>query len=406
MSHAHSCLTRSSLGFLFALCAVACSSNKSSDSPVPDPDSGVSQPSTDDTSSAPGVTDSTDATQLPTSAPPPTTEAPTEPDAGNDSEPADGGTSGEPTSDGGDQTEPTSPADGGVLDPWASCPTTATPKNDAWPIRVRASEDAIYCAMFNETRTLAEEQATKLQLRIAPGVHRVPDVDTEAFALPACIRDESEAKPVVAGAVTVMRSPAEGNTDYSLRFDQEFGERDARHLQISLQQTIDDGATVEFVVDGTEGHALDAYQAMDLCEDDGDSCFPTVLFTSCAYESGELNTHEVAFEGGNVTFALRLGESFAGTEPGAFVSAHGTYLGEAFVQDDYFKLIYHPTHHHFERAFVVLFDAPRGDVCGIEVSGLEPFGDDVPDVAFAVDCELQRLDELAVEGHTLTRDAR
>src|SRR5690606_15785227 len=150
--------------------------------------------------------------------------------------------------------------------------------------------DAIYCAMFNENRTLAEEQAAKLQLRIAPGVHRAPDVDTKAFALPACIRDESDATPVVAGAVTVTRTPAEGSSDYSLRFDQEFGERDTRRLQLSLQQGFEDDADVEFVLDGAEGEAQEAYHSMDLCEMEGEYCFPTIIFTSCAYESGELNT--------------------------------------------------------------------------------------------------------------------
>lgn len=208
---------------------------------------------------------------------------------------------------------------------------------------------------------------------------------------------------VSGGGLTVSKTPSEGSTTYNLRFEHTFGERDPRHFNLTLDQTFEDTQGAKFELNGVENTGFDSYQSMDLCELEGDYCFPNIIFTSCAYASGELNSHVVELEGGEVTFELRLGESFAGTEPGAFVEARGTYQGEEFVQEDYFKLIYHPSHHHFERAFAVLFDEPRGDVCGIEVSNLEPFGDDVPDQAFTVDCELNRLDEIEVKSHLLTR---
>lgn len=412
MFKSRSLLTNPSLGVLSVLCAAACSSGSSKSTPTTNPDSGVSQTNTDVTgtevpaSSAPGTAESdgsapssdvVDAGETLTS------EAPS-PDAGSDTP--------EPDVDSGVSTEPaagdagSTSADGGASDPWAGCPQLTEPQSQDWPVRVHATETAVYCAMFNENRTLVEEKAAKLQLRIAPGVHRVPDVDSAALALPACIRDGSDAAGVVTGSMTVSKTPGEGNTSYSLGFTQEFGERDPRRLQLSLQQTFDDAAPVEFLLDGAEVESLDAYQSMDLCDVEGEYCFPSIIFTSCAYASGELNTHTVEFAGGEISLDLRIGESFAGTEPGAFVEAHGSYLGETFAQDDYFKLIYHPAHHHFERAFVVLFDEPRGEVCGIEVSGLEPFGDDVPDTAFTVNCALDHLDELTVSSHTLVRESR
>lgn len=298
------------------------------------------------------------------------------------------------------------PGDAGAVNPWASCPEAVVPTNTAWPVRVNATEDAVYCALFNENRTLVEEKAAKMQLRIAPGVHHVPDVETAALALPACVRDEDDVFGVETGSLSVTQSPGEGNTSYTLGFTQEFGSSDARRLEMRLEQTFDDGATIEFSLNGAETNELESYQSMDLCDVDGEYCFPSIIFASCKYESGELNTHTVEFEGGEVTFDLRIGESFAGTEPGAFVGARGTFGDASFAQSDYFKLIYHPAHHHFERAFVVLFDEPRDGVCGIEVSGLEPFGDDIPDAAHTVDCDLQHIDELEVTSHSLVRGTR
>jgi hypothetical protein len=56
------------------------------------------------------------------------------------------------------------------------------------------------------------------------------------------------------------------------------------------------------------------------------------------------------------------------------------------------------------RDFAVLFDVPIDGVCGVKITGLEPVDDAVADEAFAVDCELNHLEELTVLGLTLTVD--
>ena len=409
MSHISIGVPKSSLGLLLVLCASACSS-ESTPTPAAPPDSGV--PTTDeptsgtpDASTSPTTSDAADGGA--------TDPLPDASDGGETTledggSTLDGGETITSVLDGGSSAPATTvdageTSDGGVSDPWNGCPAVAEPSNPSWPIGLRATEDAVYCAMINENRTLQEEQRAKLQLRVAAGDHRVPDVDTSPFALPICVRDKEESWAVTSGSVTAVKSEGEGTTSYSLGFTQEFGDADARRFQMSLDQSFPSGETVEFVLNGTENAGLESYQSMDLCEVDGQYCFPTIIFTSCSYESGELNTHTVEFEGGEVTFDLRIGDSFAGTEPGAFVEARGTYADAAFLQKDYFKLVYHPAHHHFERAFVVLFDEPLAGACGIEVSGLEPFGDDVPDAAFTVDCNLEHLDELTVTSHSLLR---
>ena len=101
---------------------------------------------------------------------------------------------------------------------------------------------------------------------------------------------------------------------------------------------------------------------------------------------------------------LHIGQSFASTEPGAFVRAHGRFAGTDFDQSDYFHLVYNPTHHHFSRDFAVFFDAPIDGACGIEIAHLETHDQDSePDVAYAVDCELGRLRELSVTSHVWQR---
>lgn len=409
----------SSLALLFAFWCNACSSDNATPLAPANPDAGNSSETSNSNTMTP------DAGQDPGSSAPATsdTAAPSEPsdatssagdrDAGSTSDSADSTDGSTALQDGGPSTsEPDSSSnppgnddagsDGGAPDVWAGCPNVAVPSDESWPLVLNATPEATYCAMFNETRTLTEELAAKVQLRIAPGMHRVPSSDTEPFALPACIRDSNGVAGVTTGKVAVQTLPGEGTTTHSLRFDQALN-GDARRLELTLEQTFEDGTDVQFVLDGVENEGFDSYQGMDLCDVDGDYCLPSIMFTSCNYASGELNTHTVEFEGGQVTLDLRIGETFAGTEPGAFVEARGSYAGQSFTQDDYFKLVYHPAHHHFERAFVVLFDAPRGDVCGIEVSGLEPFGDDIPDQAFTVDCELGHLSELAVTSHTLVK---
>src|SRR5690606_11419995 len=112
----------------------------------------------------------------------------------------DGGVTSAPEGDGGETEAPDGGNDG---DPWANCPAATVPENAEWPIEIHATEDAVYCATFNETRTLQEEQQAKMQLRVAPGVHHIPDVDHEQLLLPVCFRDTESSMQVSGGGLTV-----------------------------------------------------------------------------------------------------------------------------------------------------------------------------------------------------------
>ena len=99
-----------------------------------------------------------------------------------------------------------------------------------------------------------------------------------------------------------------------------------------------------------------------------------------------------------------MGESAASTEPAAFVRASGTLDGASFDQKDYWKLIYRPAHHHFQRDFGVFFDAPISGACGLKMVGLDPWegATTVPDVEL-VDCDLKTVETRKTSSHVWER---
>lgn len=294
----------------------------------------------------------------------------------------------------------------GSSDPWAGCPTAADyPGQETFPHTLEVSDEAVYCATFTDTGTLQEELQRKAQLRVAPGSYRLPAAPRNGLALPVCVAFGEGATPLgaVPQATTYQAQTFEGAVTHHYTFEERVPEN--RRLGIELYLTQPVGQSPGFLLDGDwldpngdEGAAL----SVTLCPE-GDSCFPVQSFDSCTHASSTLNRHEVVLDSGSVTLDLRLGDSFAGTEPGAFVRASGTFRGVAFEQGDYYKLVYSPTHHHFERDFAVLFDEPIDGVCGIEITGLEPIDQEVVDEAYAVDCGLERLEPLTVTSHTLQR---
>ena len=168
------------------------------------------------------------------------------------------------------------------------------------------------------------------------------------------------------------------------------------------------GDPVELTLDGSKPDPVTgAGFRATLCNDPS-QCYLVndLLFTSCAYEGDQLNTHVVEFSDGSVVdFHLRIDRETMSVmiEPAAYVRAVGTYAGVAFDQQDYFHLVYRPqVNHHFQRQFVVLFDQLIDGACGIEVGNLAPgVAVDAVD-AYTVDCDLNRLQELTVSNVTVS----
>lgn len=299
---------------------------------------------------------------------------------------------------------------GSTPDDWTDCPTSSDFDDEAtWPHTLEVTEEATYCATFSEFRTLKEELAKKALLRVAPGTYRLPATDSASLGLPLCIKAGANTPAIGVGPGELRYQTTElGETSStSYGFDQAVTlDAPAGSIEIQLQASHPSGQAPSFVLDGSEVDldSFDLYHSIIWCESAGEDCSENRIFDSCTHESSRLNLHQVETDAGSVSLELRIGQSFASTEPGAFVRASGTYRGQSFEQTDYFKLVYRPSHHHFERNFAVLFDSPIEGACGLEVSGLEPFDSFVPDEAYAVNCELDRIDTLIVESHELTQD--
>jgi hypothetical protein len=267
----------------------------------------------------------------------------------------------------------------------------------------------VYCATFDESRTLKEELAAKAQLRVAPGSMMLPGADQPALGLPVCLRLSEDAAPigVTAGATTYQVSTFGGTSTHTYQLEEPVTRSPpGGRLSIRLDRTVPEGSVPAFRLDGTEVDivTMESSQSFLWCPD-GVDCYPNRQFDSCEHESSRLHTHGVTLGGGagTVTFELRIGQSFASTEPGAFVRAHGTFRGQDFDQRSYWKLVYNPEHHHFSRHFAVLFDSPIDGACGLQVTGLEPFTDDYEtDTAHTVTCGLDPIETLTVASHAYT----
>ena len=206
------------------------------------------------------------------------------------------------------------------------------------------------------------------------------------------------------GTVRHTSSTYSGRTTHTHIFTQALSTGD-RELQGRITFEVGAGDPLEITLDGSETDIMTGvgFSAM-LCEDTS-LCvlLDDLRFDSCTHASSTLNTHLIELvDGSSVDFHLRIGQSMASTEPGAFVRAVGTFAGISFDQQDYFHLVYRPEHHHFVRHFAVLFDEPIQGACGLEVSNVEPwYGTSDSAVAYTVDCDLNRIEELTISRVTV-----
>lgn len=291
---------------------------------------------------------------------------------------------------------------------WAGCPTADDYAGDShWPNRLEVTEGGIYCATFDESRTLKEELAKKALLRIAPGTYRLPTEAAEDVGLPVCVAygESGTGVPMSPRSIEYTAAPFSGEINHRYTFHAVAPSPD-RQLVLGLDQRTPSGETFDFNLDGgpTDFDSFDADGfSFVLCQSLEEPCYADRVFDSCTHESSTLNRHELTLEDGALVLDLRIGASAASTEPGAFVRAAGTFRGDSFEQTNYFRLIYRPEHHHFERHFAVLFDAPIQGACGLEISGFSAFDETTPSV-YTVDCELDRLEPVSVSDFSLTRD--
>jgi hypothetical protein len=266
--------------------------------------------------------------------------------------------------------------------------------NPAWKHRVRVPAATAYCVNWRLGRTIKEELAAKTIFNFAPGDFPLIDqASTAPFALPICARRATGA-PLVAGTGTVKMSAAGGGTQFQIV--QPIPGLASLHVDIGTGVA----AMLTPTIDGRRLSAADGADRVVPYTCPNAICAPgdASYIQECNWEGLTPAHHKVGFQGGTADFQMNFDGRFAtvGIEPALFVRATGTLNGTAFDQRDYFKLIYSPTtNHHFIRHFAVLFDAPIGGACGLEVENISAGIDATPHV-YTVTCTLDHIAELKI----------
>jgi hypothetical protein len=290
----------------------------------------------------------------------------------------------------GDAGPPATSPDAGAL--FAGCPgPEAYVGNPAWRDALVIGAGARLCSRWvesngsldnnNTANSLRQTLARKVMSSVAAGTYKLPAAPGQVpFGLPVCLV-RPDRPPVATGTGTIARGT--------------FGA--AQTFQIVLPITGMGLVRVNLLKEGQAPLTIEGVDDLQHCPDG--KCDPGVgVYFSGCFHGGTMLRHMVSFEGGTVELLSTIDSSgiSAGTEAGDFHRASGTFRGASFDQRDYFKLIYSPEHHHFIRNYAVLFDAPIGGACGLEVVNLP--GDLRKVHAYAVDCQLGRQSELAVTG--------
>jgi hypothetical protein len=262
--------------------------------------------------------------------------------------------------------------------------------------------------MPNENRTLEQELAAKAKMRIPAGTYPLPDsVGSFPFAWPVCFEfPPGKEAPRFAGAgqLALQRSTFSPTEYYTYRGSQPLKSSQSNTLVLDItlsNQTTVGASLTPLVLDGGPPEQFGKRQAdFAICQ--AATCsglWNEVGFYSCNSSSDRLIRDTITFNGGQVVLELRVGQSMGSTEPSSFVAASGTLDGVPFTQNDYWKLVYRPGHHHFVRSYAVLFTTPIAGACGIKIESVSDPGISV----HTVNCDLSNIATRSVTSSSTER---
>lgn len=282
---------------------------------------------------------------------------------------------------------------------WCTVAAGATTTGEA---TIVASEPALYCATFDERRPdILSERGFKAKLRYLEGSHAVPAVDgTAPFLLPACIAISEDGSaglmPAGDGTVTTTIIPVGSVPRYQVEVVQPMVDTDGDPWTL-FTTFLGDSTPGDLILAGEHLGIVGATQLpISLCEGECGSPEQVRRFDSCHFRTIAPERHTLAFEGGEIVLDYRIGVSFTVTQPALFERAEGTLDGTEWVQEDYWRLLYHPGHHHLTRNAIVLFAEPIGEWCGIEILHFDPWDDPPPTEINLLACDLTTREARAV----------
>lgn len=276
-------------------------------------------------------------------------------------------------------------------DSFAHCPPPSAFVGDAaWGGRLVVG-DALYCAYPRQFNTLAEAAALKDRARVVSGEYPFPLAAAGApYRLPACVErapGAPEPSALVAGTVSAERR-------------QNFDDPSERYY-VSGELPRADGTAPRFRVDfrtAVEQPRLEIggvstdFSALSLtrCATPGCDTASDVRYYPCTFASNTCD--EVDFTGGTLKvdqyhWAGAVGAGFA-----APVRVRGALDGTTFDLSSYTQLTLSFGHHAFSRGLRVMFDAPIGGACGLEV---EEIAEGASTEVHLLDCAGVRLSSRA-----------
>lgn len=308
-----------------------------------------------------------------------------------------------------DSDPPTDSQDSGedpVIEPiWDWCPgKEAFIGDDGWSGSLEVSEQALYCSSSNEGRTLPQELAAKSRLRLIPGSYALPTVEGhQNIAVAACTElGPDTAGPAMngAGATDVSLNSFAGITYTYLTGTQPMLGAADWTLHHTLILAGPDGQTpAPLLADGKENDAEAGTGTSFTLQKAGEDPYALngMFYAPCMDPTWSENIHTVGFDGGEIEISLFLGlNGLILTGPSSFSHASGTLDGTSFDISSFYQLIYRPGHHHFDRHFAVIFDAPIGEACALVIEDIDYQQGTTTAVIHTATCDLSAIEARSV----------
>jgi hypothetical protein len=288
----------------------------------------------------------------------------------------------------------------GFEDSWAFCPSGSLPGGDpSGGQAVTVAEGAQFC-LFNGGLPLAQALANAAVVRLTAGLYAFPDQSGRSRArLPFCVRAQGGriASSAEGGELTTSRRPFLGDEMLEHFLLQPLTLGGMPHtLFTQTSSYLRTGQPAPAIVIGGDTFDPVSQVMQQLCP--GESCSTSSEVLAPCPAPGEGQAATVHFDRGEMTVTTVVAGGGGGSVSAAILARAGGNLdGTSFEQADYFRLAHRPDHHNLGGGYLVLFERPIGQACGIEAYVPSRDGSywvDAP-AAWLVGCDLSRLEALA-----------
>ncbi len=276
-------------------------------------------------------------------------------------------------------------SDAGAL--WSWCPNSDSyDGDDGWSDSVQVS-DQVFCYSPPEDESLKSMKSKQIRARFVPGRYNIPprDISQGEITFPACTERLGAQGPVQdgSGAFEIAISALVG-TQLSMSFPF----TDNKDLEVNIS-TVEEAETwPSLSIDDSSFGGGFSSTAVGVS-------FAQAYMAPCQLSQAQEFIIDAEFSNGDsIQFKFRGYPGSVTTGPSGEHHVTGTVDGQRVDINDYYKIFYSPSHHHFSSGgeHAVLFDQPLRNACGLK---LETGSDNVTSASL-IDCDLNDLDSLVV----------